>query len=102
MKISHVLRADEWLSSTPKHLLIYESLEWKPPIYIHLPIILGSDKSRLSKRHGATSIMEYKVEGFLPDAMLNALSLLGWALDDKTTIISVSYTHLTLPTTPYV
>ena len=88
MKISHVLRADEWLSSTPKHLLIYESLEWKPPIYIHLPIILGSDKSRLSKRHGATSIMEYKAEGFLPDAMLNALSLLGWALDDKTTIIS--------------
>jgi glutamyl-tRNA synthetase len=88
MEITHVLRADEWLSSTPKHLLIYESLGWKPPTYVHLPIILGSDKSRLSKRHGATSILAYKDEGFLPDAMLNSLSLLGWSLDDKTTIIS--------------
>lgn len=88
MKISHVMRADEWLSSTPRHVLLYGAFGWEPPLYAHLPMILGPDKSKLSKRHGATSIIEYRDEGYLPEAMVNFLSLLGWALDDKTEILS--------------
>ncbi len=87
MKISHVMRADEWLSSTPRHVLLYGSFGWEPPLYAHLPMILGPDKSKLSKRHGATSVVEYRDKGYLPDAMVNFLALLGWALDDKTEII---------------
>jgi glutamyl-tRNA synthetase len=89
MEISHVLRAEEWLSSTPKHLLLYNAFDYTPPAFAHLPMILGSDKSKLSKRHGATSILEYQLNGYLPDAMLNFLVLLGWSLDDKTEIFSI-------------
>jgi len=88
MEISHVLRADEWLSSTPRHVLLYKALGWQPPQFAHLPMILGPDRSKLSKRHGATSINEYKEQGYLPEAMLNFLALLGWSLDDKTEILS--------------
>ena len=84
MEISHVLRADEWISSTPRHVLLYAGLGWQPPVYAHLPIILGPDRSKLSKRHGATSLLEYRDEGFLPEAMMNFLALLGWSYDDKT------------------
>jgi glutamyl-tRNA synthetase len=87
MEISHVMRADEWLSSTPRHILLYAAFDWEPPLYAHLPMILGPDKSKLSKRHGATSVVEYRDKGFLPEAMLNFLALLGWALDDKTEIM---------------
>ncbi|MBS96854.1 MAG: glutamate--tRNA ligase [SAR202 cluster bacterium] len=89
MEISHVLRAEEWLSSTPKHLLLYNAFGYTPPAFAHLPMILGSDKSKLSKRHGATSILEYQTNGYLPEAMLNFLVLLGWSLDDKTEIFSI-------------
>ena len=89
MEISHVLRAEEWLSSTPKHLLLYKAFGYTPPAFAHLPMILGNDKSKLSKRHGATSILEYQTNGYLPDAMLNFLVLLGWSLDDKTEIFSL-------------
>jgi glutamyl-tRNA synthetase len=88
MEISHVLRADEWLSSTPRHVLLYEALGWKPPQFAHLPMILGPDRSKLSKRHGATSISEYKEQGYLPAAMFNFLALLGWSLDDKTELLT--------------
>lgn len=88
MEISHVLRADEWLSSTPKHVLLYQAFEWEPPLFAHLPMILGPDKSKLSKRHGATSVTEFRDEGYLPQAMLNFMALLGWSLDDKTEIFS--------------
>ncbi len=88
MRITHVLRADEWLPSTPRHILLYEALGFEPPIFAHLPMILGPDRSKLSKRHGAVSILEYKEEGYLPEAMINFLALLGWSLDDKTEIIS--------------
>jgi glutamyl-tRNA synthetase len=88
MCISHVLRADEWLSSTPRHILLYEALGYKPPEFAHLPMILGPDKSKLSKRHGATSIIEYREQGYLSEAMINFLALLGWALDDKTELMS--------------
>ena len=88
MKISHVLRADEWLSSTPRHMLLYRALGYEPPQFTHLPMILGSDRAKLSKRHGATSLAWYRDEGYLEDAMLNFLALLGWSLDDKTEIMS--------------
>lgn len=87
MQISHVLRADEWLSSTPRHVLLYRALGWEPPLFAHLPMILGPDRSKLSKRHGATSITEFREQGYLPEAMLNFLALLGWSLDDHTEIL---------------
>jgi glutamyl-tRNA synthetase len=88
MAISHVLRAEEWLSSTPRHLLLYRALGLAAPQFVHLPMILGPDRSKLSKRHGAVSIGEYYEQGYLPEAMVNFLALLGWSLDDKTEIIS--------------
>jgi len=88
MEISHVLRAEEWLSSTPRHLLLYQALGFEPPQFAHLPMILGSDRSKLSKRHGAVSITEYREQGYLPEAMVNFLVLLGWSLDDRTEILS--------------
>ena len=88
MAISHVLRADEWLSSTPRHVLLYQALGWQPPQFAHLPMILGPDRSKLSKRHGATAISEYREQGYLPEAMFNFLALLGWSLDDKTELLT--------------
>jgi len=88
MKISHVLRADEWLSSTPRHMLLYQAFGWSPPQFAHLPMILGPDRSKLSKRHGATAITEYREQGYLPEAMFNFLALLGWSLDDKTEFLT--------------
>jgi len=88
MAISHVLRADEWLSSTPRHVLLYQALGWHPPQFAHLPMILGPDRSKLSKRHGATAINEYRDQGYLPEAIVNFLALLGWSLDDKTELLS--------------
>jgi len=88
MTISHVLRADEWLSSTPRHILLYQALNWTPPQFAHLPMILGPDKAKLSKRHGATNIIDYREQGYLPQAMINFMALLGWSLDDKTELLS--------------
>ena len=88
MEISHVLRAEEWLSSAPRHLQLYRALGFTPPRFAHLPMLLGTDRSKLSKRHGAVSITEYKEKGYLPEAMVNFLALLGWSLDDKTEIMS--------------
>ncbi len=88
MKVSHVMRADEWLSSTPRHVLLYTAFGWQPPLFAHLPMILGPDKSKLSKRHGATAVTEFRDQGYLPQAMVNFLALLGWALDDRTEIFS--------------
>jgi glutamyl-tRNA synthetase len=88
MQISHVLRADEWLASTPRHALLYQALGYQPPQFAHLPMILGSDRSKLSKRHGATSLSEYQEQGYLPEVMVNFLALLGWALDDRTELFS--------------
>ena len=90
MKITHVMRAEEWLSSTPKHIHIYNSMNWEMPKFAHLPIILAPDKSKLSKRHGATSILEYRRLGYLPNAMVNFLAKLGWSLDGETEKIETS------------
>ncbi len=90
MEISHVVRGDEWLSSTPRHVLLYRAFGWEGqmPVFVHLPLILGSDKAKLSKRHGATSALAYKEMGYLPEAMVNFLSLLGWSLDDSTELFT--------------
>ncbi len=88
MEISHVLRAEEWLSSTPRHLQLCQALGYTPARFAHLPMILGPDHAKLSKRHGASSVLEYRDEGFLPEAMVNFMALLGWSLDDKTDIMS--------------
>ncbi len=88
MFISHVLRGDEWLSSTPRHVLLYQALNWQAPQFAHLPMILGPDRAKLSKRHGAITITEYQRQGYLPDAMINFLTLLGWSLDDRTELLS--------------
>ena len=78
MGITHILRAEEWLPSTPKHVLLYKYLGWNLPEFIHLPVVLASDKTKLSKRHGATSVLEFRDQGYLPQALLNFLALLGW------------------------
>jgi len=79
MKISHVIRGEDHISNTPKQILIYEALGWPSPQFAHLPLILGPDKSKLSKRHGAVSIGEYKEKGYLPEALTNFMALLGWS-----------------------
>jgi glutamyl-tRNA synthetase len=88
MKITHVLRAEEWLSSTPRHVLLYRALGFEAPQFAHLPMLLGADRAKLSKRHGAVSAAEYREQGYLPEAMINFLALLGWSLDDKTELLS--------------
>jgi len=88
MAITHVLRGDEWLPSFPKHALLYEALGYKQPHFAHLPLILGPDHKKLSKRHGDTAFVAFRREGYLPEALFNFLGLLGWSLDDKTDIIS--------------
>ncbi|TES84887.1 MAG: glutamate--tRNA ligase [Dehalococcoidia bacterium] len=87
MEISHVIRAEEWISSTPRHLLLYQALGFEPPEFVHHPMILGPDRAKLSKRHGSVSILDYREQGYLPQAMFNFLALIGWSLDDKTEII---------------
>lgn len=79
MQISHVLRGDEWISSTPKHLMLYDAFSWQPPKFVHLPPIVGSDKKKLSKRDGAKTTLEYIEDGYLPEAIVNFLALLGWS-----------------------
>jgi glutamyl-tRNA synthetase len=79
MRITHIIRGADHLSNTPKQVLLYNALGAKPPVFAHVPLILGTDKSRLSKRHGATDVNMYRTEGFLPEAFRNFLALLGWS-----------------------
>jgi glutamyl-tRNA synthetase len=79
MRITHVIRGADHISNTPKQVLLYRALGAEPPVFAHVPLILGPDKSRLSKRHGATDVNMYRREGFLPEAFRNFLALLGWA-----------------------
>lgn len=89
MEISHVIRGDDHLSNTPRQVCLYQALGFEIPKFAHIPMILGPDKQRLSKRHGATAVGEFETQGFLPETLMNFLALLGWSLDDKTTLISV-------------
>lgn len=89
MDISHVIRGDEWISSTPKHILLYEAFGWKLPIFAHLPVILGPDKAKLSKRHGAKSVLDLRNDGYLKEALLNFMALLGWSHPKEKEIFSI-------------
>jgi glutamyl-tRNA synthetase len=85
MQISHIMRADEWLPSVPKHILLYDAFGWEIPVYAHLPVILApTGKGKLSKRHGGVAVHEFQQAGYLPEAMVNFLARVGWAYDDKT------------------
>lgn len=78
MKISHVIRGEEHISNTPKQILIQQALGFPQPVYAHLPLILGQDKTKLSKRHGAVSVLQFKKQGYLPEALVNFMAFLGW------------------------
>ncbi|MEW6702048.1 MAG: glutamate--tRNA ligase [Bacteroidota bacterium] len=84
MQISHVIRGEEWLSSTPKHVLLYDAFKWELPVFAHLPLLLNPDRSKLSKRQGDVAVEDYRAKGFLKEALVNFVALLGWnAGDDK-------------------
>ncbi len=89
MGITHVIRGDDHLSNTPKQIFLYRALGLEPPAFAHIPLILGPDKKRLSKRHGATSVEEYREQGFLPEALVNFIALLGWNPGDDREIMSL-------------
>ncbi len=89
MEITHVIRGEDHISNTPKQILLYEALGFKTPEFAHLPMILGKDKSKLSKRHGSTSVKEFKEKGYLPEAFTNFLALLGWYPKDGKEILSM-------------
>ncbi len=89
MRITQVIRGDDHISNTPKQILLYEALGVPVPAFAHVPLILGPDKKRLSKRHGATSVMEYSTQGFVPEAMVNFLALLGWSPGDDQEIFDI-------------
>ncbi|HUW63930.1 MAG TPA: glutamate--tRNA ligase [Spirochaetia bacterium] len=88
MAISHVIRAEEHLSNTPKQLMLYKALGWEPPAFMHVSMILAPDRAKLSKRHGATGVEEFRRDGFLPGALLNYLALLGWSPGDEREVFS--------------
>ena len=88
MGVTHLLRAEEWISSAPRHIQIWNALGWHQPLLFHVPDVLGKDKKKLSKRHGAPSWKELEQRGFLPEAVFNFLALLGWSYDDKTEFFS--------------
>jgi len=83
MQISHVLRGDEWIPSTPRHVLLYQAFGWTPPVFCHLPVILAPGGGKLSKRKGAASVGDYREKGYLPHALFNFLALLGWSPGDE-------------------
>jgi glutamyl-tRNA synthetase len=89
MGITHVIRGEEWLPSLPKHLLLYDYLGWKPPVFAHLPLLLNPDKSKLSKRQGDVAVEDYLAKGYLPQALNNFLALLGWNPGDDREIFSM-------------
>ena len=88
MGITHVTRGKEWLPSVPRHAQLYGALGWDMPKFAHMPMILAPDKTKLSKRHGAASVMDYREMGVLPEGLMNYLALLGWSLDDRTEVFS--------------
>lgn len=83
MGITHVIRGDEWLSSTPKHVYLYEAFGWEAPQFVHLPTILNTEKKKLSKRHGDVAVEDFRKKGYLPEALINYIALVGWSPEDN-------------------
>jgi glutamyl-tRNA synthetase len=81
MEITHIMRGQEWLPSVPLHVILYEALGWTPPAYCHLPMVMGKDGHKLSKRLGSTSVRDFRAQGYLPDALLNCIAMVGWSYD---------------------
>ncbi len=89
MKITHVIRGDEWMSSTPKHIYLYEAFGWEPPVFMHMPLLLGKDGKKLSKRKNPTSIFYFRDSGYLPEALVNFLTLMGYSMPGDKEIYSL-------------
>ncbi|MDD2232922.1 MAG: glutamate--tRNA ligase [Sphaerochaetaceae bacterium] len=83
MHITHILRAQEWIPSGPLHVILYKAFGWEPPVYCHLPMVMGSDGHKLSKRHGSTSVRDFRDKGYLPEAIINYVTLVGWSFDGE-------------------
>lgn len=83
MGITHIMRAQEWIPSGPLHIILYDAFGWQPPAYCHLPMVMGKDGQKLSKRHGSTAVREFRQQGYLPEALLNYVSLVGWSYDGE-------------------
>jgi len=81
--VSVALSAQEWVPSIPLHVILYKAFGWEPPVYCHLPMVMGNDGQKLSKRHGSTSLRDFRAKGYLPEAILNYVSLIGWSYDDS-------------------
>lgn len=88
MGITHIMRAQEWIPSGPLHILLYKAFGWEPPKYCHLPMVMGKDGQKLSKRHGSTAVRDFKAAGYLPEAVVNYVCLLGWSYDGETEFFS--------------
>ena len=88
MEISHVCRAEEWITSTPKHVLLYQAFGWEPPEFIHMPLLRNRDRSKISKRKNPTSLEWYRRQGYLPEALLNFLALMGYSMPDERQVFS--------------
>jgi len=89
MGITHVVRAEEWISSTPKHVLLYRAFGWQQPTFVHMPLLRNRDRSKISKRKNPTSLLWYRRQGFLPEALLNFLALMGWSLGEDRQVFSL-------------
>ncbi len=89
MQISHVIRAEEWISSTPKHVLLYRAFGWEPPVWIHMPLLRNKDKSKISKRKNPVSLNYYRDVGVLPEALVNFLGIMGWSFGDDREVFSL-------------
>jgi len=89
MGITHIMRAQEWIPSGSLHVLIYKAFGWEPPLYCHLPMVMGKDGQKLSKRHGSTAVSDFRNKGYLPEALMNFVSLLGWSYDDSREFFSM-------------
>jgi glutamyl-tRNA synthetase len=88
MEITHVLRGEEWLPSFPMHWVLFEQFGWQPPIFVHCPVIVGTDGKKLSKRHGATRVLDYSAQGYTKDALKNFIALIGWSPGDEREVLS--------------
>lgn len=89
MKITHIVRGEEWLPSTPKHVYLYEVFGWDQPVYVHLPTVLNNERKKLSKRHGDVSVDDFRDKGYLPEGLINYLALVGWSPEDNEEIFSM-------------
>lgn len=89
MQISHIVRGEEWLSSTPKHVYLYEALGWEQPVYVHLPTVLNKERKKLSKRHGDVAVEDFREKGYFPEGLINYLALVGWSPEDNEEVLSM-------------